>query len=179
METVLPNAVIAGAQKSGTTSLYRWLADHPDVCGSNVKEARYLMDPGTFFFKKASNFRDHGFEGYEAYFRHCEGLSPKVVLEATPTYLYQRTAPEVLSQIAPMPHVIFVFRKPSERAYSHFRYFKDTKARIARGIEFREFVTLAMKDDPLLTTMTTEGASRIIANSRYADYLPIWIECSR
>jgi hypothetical protein len=174
---VLPNVVIAGAQKAGTTSLFHWLAEHPQVCGSNVKEARYLMDPDTFFFKKASNFRDHGFEGYEAYFRHCEGSSPKVVLEGTPTYLYQRTAPQVLSQIDPVPDVIFVFRKPSERAYSHFRYFKDTKVRIARGVSFREFVTLALKEDPLLTKMTTEGASRIIANSRYADYLPLWLEC--
>jgi hypothetical protein len=174
---VLPNVVIAGAQKAGTTSLFRWLSDHPQVCGSNVKEARYLMDPDTFFFKKASNFRDHGFRGYEAYFRHCEGSSPKVVLEGTPTYLYQRTAPEVLSRIDPIPDVIFVFRKPSERAYSHFRYFKDTKVRIARGISFREFVTLALQEDPLLTKMTTEGASRIIANSRYVDYLPFWLEC--
>ncbi len=134
------------------------------------------MDPGTFFFKKASNFRDHGFEGYEAYFRHCEGSSPKVVLEATPTYLYQRTAPEILSRIDPTPDIIFVFRKPSERACSHFRYFKDTKVRIARGIEFREFVALALREDPLLAEMTTEGASRIIANSRYADYLPLWFE---
>ena len=173
---MLPNVVIAGAQKSGTTSLFHWLADHPDVCGSNVKEARYLMDPDTFFFKKASNFRDHGFEGYEAYFRHCEGSSPTVVLEGTPTYLYQRTAPEVLSQLDPVPDVIFVFRNPSERAYSHFRYFKDTKARIARGVSFRQFVTLALEEDPVLTKMTTEGASRIIANSRYADYVPLWFE---
>lgn len=173
---MLPNAVIAGAQKSGTTSLFRWLNDHPEVCGSNVKEARYLMDPGTFFFKKASNFRDHGFEGYEAYFRHCEGSSSKVVLEATPTYLYQRTAPEVLSQIEPTPDVIFVLRKPSERAYSHFRYFKDTKVRIDREIDFREFVSLALRDDPRLAEITTEGAGRIIANSRYADYLLAWVE---
>jgi Sulfotransferase domain len=134
------------------------------------------MDPDTFFFKKASNFRDHGFKGYEAYFHHCEGSSPRVVLEATPTYLYQRTAPEVLPQLDPTPDVIFVFRKPSERAYSHFRYFKDTKARIAQGVSFREFVTLALREDPQLTKMTTEGASRIIANSRYADYIPLWLE---
>jgi hypothetical protein len=156
--------------------LFRWLSDHPEVCGSNVKEPRYLMDPESFFFKKASNFRDHGFEGYAAYFNHCEGSSARVILEATPSYLYQRTAPGVLSQIEPTPHVLFVLRKPSERAYSHFRYFKDTKVRIGQRVEFREFVELALREDPRLAEITTEAAARIIANSRYADYLPIWLD---
>ena len=47
---MLPNVVIAGAPKCGTTSLFAWLADHPDVCGSNVKEARYFLDPGDPLF---------------------------------------------------------------------------------------------------------------------------------
>jgi hypothetical protein len=134
------------------------------------------MDSESFFFKKASNFRDHGLPGYEAYFTHCEGVSPSVVLEATPSYLYQRIAPEVLSRLDPTPNVVFVLRRPSARAYSHFRYFKDTKVRIAQDMNFREFVDLALREDPRLAEVTTEAAGRIISNGRYADYLPAWLD---
>ena len=134
------------------------------------------MDDDAFFFEKQSSFRDHGLEGYEAYFEHCEASSPKVVLEATPSYLYQRTAPEVLSQLDPTPNVIFVLRKPSERAYSHFHYFRDTKARIDRRVDFREFVHLELREDPRLSEFTKGPARRVVANSRYVEYLPIWFE---
>jgi hypothetical protein len=99
-----------------------------------------------------------------------------VVLEATPSYLYQRTAPEVLSQLEPIPNIIFVLRKPSERAYSHFHYFQDTKARIDRRVDFGEFVAMALKDDPRLSEVTSGPATKVIANSRYVDYLPIWLD---
>ena len=96
LKGMLPNVVIAGAPKCGTTSLFAWLADHPDVCGSNVKEARYFLDPDDPLFDEISNFRDHGLAGYEAYFTDCEERKAQVVLEATPVYLYQQTAPEGL-----------------------------------------------------------------------------------
>ena len=80
---VLPNTVIAGAPKCGTTSLFRWLNDHPDACGSTTKEPRYLIDPDSCLFDKTSNFHDHGLEGYEAYFEHCAGSSPKVMWSNT------------------------------------------------------------------------------------------------
>ena len=40
----LPHIVIAGAPKSGTSSLHRWLADHPDICSPLADESRYLLD---------------------------------------------------------------------------------------------------------------------------------------
>jgi hypothetical protein len=172
---MLPNVVIAGAPKCGTTSLFRWLVDHPQVCGSSIKETRFLMDPGYVLFKKKSNFRDHGLAGYEAYFDDCAALSAKVVLEATPTYLYQRTAPEVLSDLEPTPDIVFIFRKPSDRAYSHFHYFQDTKARIDRRVSFREFVELALNEDPRILEVGTEDASKMLVNARYADYVPRWL----
>jgi hypothetical protein len=38
----LPNLVIAGVGAAGTTSLFYYLIQHPDICGSNVKEVRYF-----------------------------------------------------------------------------------------------------------------------------------------
>ena len=172
---MLPNAVIAGAPRCGTTSLFAWLAAHPEVCGSNTKETLYLLDPTDPMFNAKSNYLRHGLEGYEAYFADCTGV-PKVVLEATPMYLYQRTALEVLSSLDPVPNVFFLFRKPSARSYSHFHYMQDTKARIDRGITFREFIELARKEDPQILKISTGDARYVLTHSRYADYLPAWLE---
>jgi Sulfotransferase domain len=172
---MLPNGVIAGAPRCGTTSLFAWLAAHPEVCASSTKETLYLMDKTDPMFDKRHNYSRGGLEGYEAFFEACSG--PKaLVLEATPMYLYQRTALEVLSSLDPLPKIVFLFRKPSDRSYSHFHYMQDTKARIDRSVTFREFVDLAQNDDPRIDTLSTGDASRVIAYSRYADYLPAWLE---
>ena len=65
---VLPNTIVAGAPKCGTTSVFRYLADHPEVCASNVKETRFLIDPGYPLFDAAANFSIHGLGGYERFF---------------------------------------------------------------------------------------------------------------
>ncbi len=64
----LPNVVIVGAPKCGTSSVFAWLADHTEVGSSHVKETFYLMDKGNPLLKPHSNFHEHGLEGYKAYF---------------------------------------------------------------------------------------------------------------
>ena len=68
-----PNFVIGGAPKCGTSSLFSWLADHPQVCGSSVKEPFFLMDEGNPMLRKACNVHDHGIEAYSSFFRGCAG----------------------------------------------------------------------------------------------------------
>jgi hypothetical protein len=169
---MLPNVVIAGAPKCGTTSLFAWLNDHPEICGSTVKETRFLMDRGDCLFRRDSNFLDHGLAGYEAYFTACGLPAATIVIEATPTYLYQRTAPEVLSSLDPAPRIIFVLRKPSERVYSHFHYLQG-RARIDNRLGFPRFVELVREEDPSIPT--ANHANLALAFSRYSDYLPFWL----
>jgi hypothetical protein len=171
---VLPNVVIAGAPKCGTTSLFAWLVAHPEVCGSNVKEASYLLDPDDPLFKVKSNFRDHGLDGYRSYFEGCRGTGAKVVLEATPVYIYQRTAPQVLAGFDPLPQIVFVFRKPSERVYSHFTFLRDSHARIDDDVRFGDFVELVSTGDERIPKYG--HAKDVIAHSRYVEYLPAWLE---
>src|SRR5258707_7798728 len=59
---LLPNLIIAGAPRCATTSLFRWLAAHPDVVVSHTKETRYLIDQGYPLFNKACNFHSLGLE---------------------------------------------------------------------------------------------------------------------
>jgi hypothetical protein len=171
---VLPNVVIAGAPKCGTTSLFVWLVAHPEVCGPSLKETNYLLDPEDPLFKEKSNFRDDGLDGYASYFDACRGMDAKVVVEATPVYIYQQTAPEVLAALDPVPQIVFVFRRPSERVYSHFTFLRDSHARIDSDLGFGDFVELVARGDARVPKYG--HAKDVLAHSHYVDYLPAWLE---
>lgn len=175
----LPNLVVAGAPKCGTSSLFRWLADHPDACGSTPKETFYLMDEGHPLLRRGSNFHTRGIEGYAEFFDGCGGES-RVVFEATTHYIYQRTALEALSGLKTEPRIVFLLRKPSERVYSSFRYSQNNLANVRRDLTFARFVELS-KNGGGAELEEAAGASAFvlrndIAFSRYVEYLTRWVE---
>ena len=169
---ILPNTVIAGAPKCGTSSLFTWLEDHPDVCGSRFKETRYLLDRGHALLDRRSNYHEHGLAGYTAHFRQCDGEAASIILEATPHYLYQRTALEVLSGLDPLPTLLFLLRKPSERMYSEYQFARNNRAVIDRDVTFREFVAMVRSGSPSLGGRRQLDA--VIDHGRYVDYLEAW-----
>jgi hypothetical protein len=120
---ILPNTIIAGAPKSGSSSLYWWLSAHPEVCASMTKETHFFDDSIHQRFNANANVHEHDLSIYAEYFKHCSTES-KVVMEATPIYLYQKSAIEHLSRFSPKPKVIFILREPSQRAHSQFRFNK-------------------------------------------------------
>jgi Sulfotransferase domain len=175
----LPNLIIAGAPKCGTSSLFKWLADHPETCGAGVKETFYLMDEGHPLLRKDSNFHRHGLEGYRAHFGGNGSGHARIHFEATTHYLYQRTALEVLSALPEPPQIVFVLRKPSERVYSSFQYSKNNLANVRRELSFSRFVDEVRRDpaSPLIDEYA--GASAYVLRndirySRYVEYLPAW-----
>jgi hypothetical protein len=130
----------------------------------------FLLDPEDPLFKKRSNFRDHGLDGYRTYFSGCGPGT--IVLEATPTYLYQQTALDVLANLDPLPQIIFVLRKPSERVYSHYQFIRNNHLVLDPNLSFREFVALARVRD---SSLPARGHAReVVAQSRYIDYLEAW-----
>jgi hypothetical protein len=176
----LPNLVIAGAPKCGTSSLYRWLADHPQACGSRVKETFYLMDEGHPLLRAGSNFHARGLAGYEEFFSDCDA-GARVVFEATTHYIYQRTALEALSKLSPQPHIVFVLRKPSERVYSSFRYSQNNLANVRRDLTFARFVELSKEDEGGAALREAAGASAYVLRndvrySRYVEHIRPWVE---
>jgi hypothetical protein len=178
--TVVPNLVIAGAPKCGTSSLFRWLADHPEACGSTPKETFYLMDAGHPLARPEADYHRHGLEGYGRYFTHCRD-GARIVFEATTHYIYQRTALEVLSRLRPRPQIVFVLRKPSERVYSSFQYTKNNLARLSPEVSFSRFVELARggADDAVFRAYAGRSAYVLkndIKYSRYVEYVRPWVE---
>ena len=176
----LPNVVIAGAAKCGTTSLFKWLADHPEVGGPREKELFYLMDKGHPLLKRDSNYHNHGLDGYKTYFQG-HNSNYKVIIEATTHYIYQQTAIDVLSNLDPRPQIIFMLRKPSQRVYSSFRFTQNVMANLDKSVSFSQFIEALRsgRTDSLVKSFSSiENAlllMNIIKYSQYIDYISNWI----
>lgn len=118
----LPNFLIIGAMRSGTTSLARYLDAHPEVFMAPTKEVRYF-----------DRHHDEGLDWYRAHFAGAAGAP--MVGEATQTYLYDREAMERMAGAVPDARLVAVLRDPVDRAYSHYWL---NKARAREPLGFLE-----------------------------------------
>ena len=104
---ILPNLIGCGAGKSGTTSLYHYLNQHPDIFMAKAKEVHFF-----------SNHYDKGVSWYTDNFKGAH--SAKIVGEFSTSYMLNPAVPERIFDLLPEAKLIFVFRNPIERAYSNY-----------------------------------------------------------
>ena len=103
----LPDFVVIGAQKAGTTSLHGALGQHPGVMLPAVKELHYF-----------SLHSDRPLSWYAAHF--AGATSRQLCGEATPYYLFHPAVPARLAQCLPQARLIVLLRDPVERTLSHY-----------------------------------------------------------
>jgi hypothetical protein len=109
----LPNFLIIGAAKAGTTSLYHYLRQHPDVYMSPVKEAQYLR------YMPAQTTERTRIRTRAAYERLFDGVtSERAIGEASPQYLHSAEAPARIAADLPGVKIIVSLRNPADRAHS-------------------------------------------------------------
>lgn len=128
----LPNTFIIGAAKSGTTSLYNYLSQHPDAFMCPVKEPRFfayaenppdMVGPGD----QSSNEAAGAVYSMDAYRSLFSGATTEpVVGEASPVYLYDESAPRLIHKHCPDATLIVLLRNPIERAYSHYLHLYES-----------------------------------------------------
>lgn len=113
----MPGLLILGAMKAGTSSLYHYLSQHPQIVGSLKKEVGYF-DGGPH--ADVDNFA-RGDLWYRSHFPLAARLGrDRVTLEATPRYLYCPAAPSRIAQRLPGVRLVALLRDPAERAISHY-----------------------------------------------------------
>ncbi len=112
-EGALPDFLIIGAQKSGTTFLYRMLGPHPHVRRANLKEIHYFDH----------NF-DKSLEWYKSHFPPPRNKNDQhtVTGEASPYYIAHSLAPERVAKTIPQAKLIALLRNPVDRAFSHYHF---------------------------------------------------------
>ena len=112
----LPNFLIIGVEKGGTTWLHTQLIKHPEIFLPNTKEIH-------FFNKYNSNFIAHdyfnlGLNWYLEFFKEYEGQ--RAIGEVTPMYICDPEAPLRIKKTLPDVKLIVMLRNPVDRAYSHY-----------------------------------------------------------
>lgn len=171
----LPNFLIAGVPKAGTSSLHDWIADHPDAVGSIEKETYFLVDPGTHMHNPARHV-GNGLAGYSACFPPVQrgGRQPRVVLESTPSYIYSRTALQHLATLPSRPRVLFILREPASQIYSLFRYFRENWDWIPRDMSFAAYLDAVRAGRNHFRG--NELARDALSNAVYIDHLRRWLD---
>lgn len=157
-----PNLIIAGAPKSGTSSLFFWLGAHPAICASHKKET-YFMGDVVNRHNSDLSYQEHGLSAYQEHFSHCKG--EKIRLEATPVYLYYSTPLQLLPRLPEMPKIIFILRKPADRLYSHWKFNR-----------YRMKNTRLSFEDYLDESRIPPGWSNYIEQTHYVNYILPWVE---
>ena len=103
---MLPNFIIPGAPKSGTTALQIYLSQHPDI---------YMVNQEIHFFDNDDNFKK-GIEWYKRFFKEKK----KMMGEKTPQYMYDKKVPARIHKYLGEVKLVFLLRNPIDRAYSHY-----------------------------------------------------------
>jgi len=134
-----PNFFIVGVAKAGTTSLYHYLRQHPEVYMSPIKEPHYFakdIDINSFredYKKNVINIKDYlskpsleerhiafvrNLDDYLQLFRDVK--DEKAIGEISNGYLYSTVAAKEIYAFNPHAKIIIILRNPFERAYSHY-----------------------------------------------------------
>jgi len=184
---VLPDFIVIGAAKSGTTSLYGALSDHPLVVPCVTGEGHFDMTKEVHFF-------DYNFYRGEDWYRSHFPLAqerlefarehgrPFLTGEASPSYISHPWAPRRIRKLLPDVKLIAIFRNPVDRAYSQF------KMSWREGVEDLEsFEEATSREEerlrPELDRMSADpwysswnyGCWSYLSRSRYAEQVERWL----
>jgi hypothetical protein len=124
IEGPLPDFVVLGTQKGGTSYFYSLLTEHPLVRRAAAKELHFF---------------DNKFAEGVGWYRRCFSEGERVdghrtiTGEASPSYLFDPQVPERMARIVPEARLIALLRNPVDRAYSHYQM------EVRRGKEGRSF----------------------------------------
>lgn len=168
----LADFLIIGAQKAGTTSLYAYLTQAPDVRSASVKEVHYF---------------DHNLSRGEAWYRSHFPLGRMhsrnwLTGESSPYYLLHPRVPDRVRTTIPDVRLVAVLRHPTTRAYSHFQH---ARARGQEPLEDFEQALLAESgrtDDAWERLVRDGGRERAVEyfsyvrRSLYAPQLRRWLD---
>ena len=120
----LPNFLIIGAAKAGTTALYHYLKQHPQVYMSPKKETNFFAFEGqeiSFSGPGDERISESAITTLEAYADQFEAASDEVAIgEASPWYLYSPQAADNIHRQIPHAKLITVLRNPIDRAFSSY-----------------------------------------------------------
>ncbi len=166
----LPTAVIVGVGKAGTTSLFWYLSQHPDVCASDVKEIRY------FTALSEGDGALAPIEEYAAHFDRCGAEHHR--LEASPQYFHGGAAvASAMRETLPGVKVIVLLRDPVDRLWSTFRFMRTRLADLPADMTFEGYVDACRAVRERREAPSSENLRYwTIQGGFYDEYLDPWLD---
>ena len=157
----VPNFIIIGCQRCGTTSLYTYLAQHPQILTPIKKE----MDFFSWHF-------DRGIDWYLAHFPPMPPGEQFLTGEASPSYFDSREAPERLYSLFPEAKLIVLLRNPVDRAISQFYRLTglNWEARSLDRVISDEIERLNQNPEYIIG----EEPGNYLARGRYIEFIKNW-----
>jgi hypothetical protein len=176
----LPDFLIVGAQRAGTTSLYNYLAAHPAVVPALKKETLFFAN---YYYRGTGWYRAHFPLSSQARDGRDLRQAQHVTGEASPYYLFHPLAPARAARTVPDAHIIAILRNPVERAYSHYHH------EVEMGFETLSFEEAIEHEEERLSgeearllrddrysSLTYQNYS-YLARGIYVDQLVRWVRC--
>jgi hypothetical protein len=146
--STVPDALIVGPMKAGTTWVYDYLATRGDVClPRGVKE--------TFFFDRRFHY---GSEWYSSHFRQWEEAAYLRTVEVAPSYFPSVDAPQRIRSLLGAVPIVVILRDPVARSWSHYLHLRR-----------KGYTRLKLPD-------ATRRFPEILDASRYTQVLPRWLD---
>jgi hypothetical protein len=131
----LPNFLVIGAQRAGTTLLHRILERHPEVFVPYRRKEIHYFD---LYF-------DRGVSWYQSFFPSLEEAKAyRAIGEVTPDYVFEPRAPRLIHDLLPSCRLIVSLRNPVDRAYSSYLYSRRSRN------EKRSFTDVVSQDGEIL-----------------------------
>ena len=168
----LPNFVVIGASKSGTTSLYYYLGEHPDIFMCPRQSPRFFSYEGIDCEKLDEINRRRclaavrHLEDYRALFDDVR--AEKAIGEVTPNYFHNPQAHNRIKHHVPGAKLIAILRNPTDRAYS--AYWMDVRA----GREKRPFAEVI---EPLArNALAVDDVKHYISEGLYCRHLQVYYD---
>jgi hypothetical protein len=156
-----PNFFIVGAGKCGTTSLYEYLRQHPDVFMPDRKELHFFSTD----LERPNRISE---EEYFGLFQGAEGK--KCIGEASADYLYSRAACDRIKNVYPNARIIIALRNPIDKVYSTHGY------AVWRGREKVENFEDALAMDRQYSGRTRHRRRNYTDGAKYAEYVRMYLE---
>lgn len=157
--------IIGGTTKAATTSLFSYLAAHPQVCASSLKESRFFLDADYPILAK-HRFED-GLDRYDELFQHCHGAQ-LLRLEATPDYLYSLGTPQKIKSALPKAKLAFILREPVSRLISWYKFAKQI-GQLPPNISFEAYIQEQLQ--AIESGLPRPQHLRALEQGRYSLYL--------
>lgn len=175
----LPDFLIAGTQKGGTTSLFAYLCEHPQVVPPLTKEMSFFDN----HFSKGLDWYRGNFPLLHEMISPDDLSRPNLTGESTAHYLFHPHAPRRIAESLPGIKIILLLRDPVDRAFSHYQL------NVRRGNEHRSFEAaieleserLRGEHQRMLTCERYSSFNRekysYLARGRYCEQLRVWMSC--